>query len=158
MTARAGTALRHGFAQNPTGVCVVTVADGTDVQGVTIGSLVSISLEPPLLGFFVGQERSILGSLLPGTAVTANVLGAGQVALARRMATRGHSAVPAQHLCREGGWALVRRAVASYSGPVERVLPLGDHCLVVVAVEAVRATPGRAPLVFHDSRFTTTQE
>jgi flavin reductase (DIM6/NTAB) family NADH-FMN oxidoreductase RutF len=51
--------LRELLGRYPSGVCVVTVdADGQKL-GLTVSSLVSLSLEPPLLGFSVSREAAM---------------------------------------------------------------------------------------------------
>ncbi len=47
---------RHVLGHFPTGVTVVTSAYEGEPVGITIGSFSSVSLEPPLVGFFPGQE------------------------------------------------------------------------------------------------------
>ena len=43
----------------PSGICVVTIElDGTRT-GLTVGSLVSLSLEPPLVGFALGRQAQL---------------------------------------------------------------------------------------------------
>ena len=48
--------LRTLLSRHPAGVCVVTVAAGEQRLGLTIGSFVSLSLDPPLVGFAVSRE------------------------------------------------------------------------------------------------------
>ncbi len=71
----------------PTGVTVVTGVDerGTP-HGITIGSFVSVSLEPPLVGFLPGK-RSRSWPLIAGSgSFCVNILGAGQDELCWRFA------------------------------------------------------------------------
>ena len=48
--------LRNVMRQFPAGVCVVAVDVRGNAYGVTIGSLVSLSLDPPLVGISVGRD------------------------------------------------------------------------------------------------------
>ena len=61
MTDGANTAdsknFRSVFGHLPTGVVVVTgIGPGNEPLGITIGSFTSISLDPPLAGFFIGRS------------------------------------------------------------------------------------------------------
>jgi hypothetical protein len=47
---------RNVLGHFPTGVTVVTATGADRPIGVAIGSFVSISLEPPLVGFFLGTQ------------------------------------------------------------------------------------------------------
>ena len=44
---------RHVLGHYPTGVCIVTSADGSGAPtGLVVGSFTSVSLDPPLVAFF----------------------------------------------------------------------------------------------------------
>ena len=59
----------------PTGVCVVTgVNDEGAKWGITIGSVVSVSLDPPLIGFFPGVGSKSWPEIEKGGGFCANVL------------------------------------------------------------------------------------
>ncbi|HLG08393.1 MAG TPA: flavin reductase, partial [Gaiellaceae bacterium] len=51
--------LRSLFGRYPSGVCVVTVDAVGQKLGLTVGSLVSLSLDPPLVGFAVSREAAM---------------------------------------------------------------------------------------------------
>ena len=53
--------LRTLLGRYPSGVCVVTVDAGGQKLGLTVGSLVSLSLDPPLVGFAVSRDAALLG-------------------------------------------------------------------------------------------------
>ena len=76
-------ALLGGF---PTGVAVVTVDGGAQPLGLTIGSLVRLALEPPLVGFAVAREAALHELLREDGACAASLLAEGQDALAEHFA------------------------------------------------------------------------
>ena len=66
--------LRAVMAHYPTGVVVVTaMADGAPV-GFVVGSFTSISLDPPLVGFFADQSSTTYPKVERAGAFCANVL------------------------------------------------------------------------------------
>ncbi len=75
------------FVPHP--VAVLAVDHERDKMGVTISSLVSLSLEPPLVGISIGKQASIYELLRAAGTFTVSVLGDGQEDLARRFAA-GH--------------------------------------------------------------------
>src|SRR4051812_36255145 len=75
------------FVPHP--VAVLAVVHDRDRMGVTISSLVSLSLDPPLVGISIGKQASIYGILRAAGTFTASILGDGQEDLARRFAA-GH--------------------------------------------------------------------
>jgi flavin reductase (DIM6/NTAB) family NADH-FMN oxidoreductase RutF len=47
---------RRVLGHFPTGVTVVTACDGNGPVGMAIGSFASVSLDPPLVAFFVAKD------------------------------------------------------------------------------------------------------
>jgi flavin reductase (DIM6/NTAB) family NADH-FMN oxidoreductase RutF len=78
--------LRALLGRFPAGVAVVTVDTGGQAVGLTIGSLVRLSLEPPLVGFAVSREAALHQLLRDARACSISLLAAGQDALAEHFA------------------------------------------------------------------------
>ena len=73
----------------PTGVCVVTaLAEDGARHGLVVGSFTSISLDPPLVGFFPDKRSGTWPRIEATGRFCVNVLGADQLALCRRFAAR----------------------------------------------------------------------
>ena len=51
-----GELYRKVLGRYPTGVTLVTAMDGEDPVAMVIGSFVSVSMDPPLVGFLPGKE------------------------------------------------------------------------------------------------------
>src|SRR4051812_21239637 len=75
------------FVPHP--VAVLSVAHDRDCMGVTISSLVSLSLEPPLIGVSIGKQASLYELMRNAGSFSISVLGDGQEDIARRFAA-GH--------------------------------------------------------------------
>jgi flavin reductase (DIM6/NTAB) family NADH-FMN oxidoreductase RutF len=134
----------------PTGVCVVTAIDAEGQRhALVVGSFASISLDPPLVGFFPDKKSSTWPLIAATGRFCVNVLGADQLALCQRFAARGqdkfgelaHSASPA-------GLPLLDDAIAWLDCTLERVVEIGDHWLAVGAVEALDRRDDGNPLLF----------
>lgn len=78
--------LRAVLGRFPTGVCVVTVDAGGQKLGLTVGSLVSLSLEPPLVGFAVSREAALHELIREAGGCVISLLAAGQEWLAQHFA------------------------------------------------------------------------
>ena len=78
--------LREAMRRFPAGIAVLTVhAEGRPL-GVTVGSLVSLSLEPPLVGVSIGRSSQLHEPLLDAGRFVANVLAGDQAHLAQHFA------------------------------------------------------------------------
>ena len=78
--------LRSLFGRYPSGVCVVTVDAVGQKLGLTVGSLVSLSLDPPLVGFAVSREAAMHELLREAGGCAISLLAAGQEWLAQHFA------------------------------------------------------------------------
>ena len=137
-----GEGLRALLGRVPAGVAVVTVDAGGQRVGLTVGTLVGLSLEPPLVGFAVARQAALHELLREAGRCALSLLAAGQQDVAEHFA-RGVPPI--------GMWEGV--ATESSSGPprlagalgwlecaVRDEVAAGTHTFFVCAVE--RAVPG----------------
>jgi 3-hydroxy-9,10-secoandrosta-1,3,5(10)-triene-9,17-dione monooxygenase reductase component len=125
----------------PAGVAVVTVALGEERFGITVGSLVSLSLEPPLVGVSIGLQSSIYEPLRRAGRFAVNVLSGDQVTLAQHFARSGLPPLVAwtNVPLRASVWPepLLEGALAWLECTVVSEYEAGDHTIVVGSVRAV---------------------
>ena len=139
------------MARFPAGVAVIGVElDGQRV-GLTVASLVSLSLEPALVGVAVRRDAALHELLRDAGEFAVSMLAAGQEALAQHFA-RGvppialwervplRAAEGAPELDGAVGWLRCRLAAEH---------PTGDHTFFVGEVEAAELGRAERPLVFH---------
>jgi flavin reductase (DIM6/NTAB) family NADH-FMN oxidoreductase RutF len=140
----------------PSGVCVVSAnADGRRVA-TTIGSLVSLSLEPPLVGISVGRDVSLHELLRTAGTFGVSILRGDQADIAAHFA-RG---VPPLVLwdsvpVRDGatGAPLLEKALAWLECRPWKRYDAGDHSIFVGEVVAVEeGEPGEA-LVYREHGY-----
>jgi flavin reductase (DIM6/NTAB) family NADH-FMN oxidoreductase RutF len=152
-----GDELRAVMRRVPAGVAVVTVDLDGQRAGLTVASLVSLSLEPPLVGFAIRRDAALHELLREARELAVSVLAAGQEHLAQHFA-RG---VPPIALW-EGiplrdapdGPPQLEGAVAWLRCRLEQEHPTGDHTFFVAAVEAAEPGPPNArPLLFHGQAY-----
>lgn len=141
----------------PSGVAVVTLDLDGEQLGLTVGSLVSLSLEPPLVGFSINRSAALHELLRQSGAFAASLLAAGQEALAQHFA-RG---VPPIALWsgierRPGrtGAPLLEGAAGWLEGRVAREVEAGDHTFFVADVLDAERGSAPVPLVYFDGRYT----
>jgi flavin reductase (DIM6/NTAB) family NADH-FMN oxidoreductase RutF len=71
---------------SPSGICVVTIQLEATRVGLTVGSLVSLSLEPPLVGFALGRQAQLHELLRGAGEFGVSLLAADQEAIAQHFA------------------------------------------------------------------------
>lgn len=146
---------REVLAHFCSGVVVITSLDtAARPVGMTVGSFTSISLDPPLVGFYAGATSTTLPHIVTSGSFCANVLAEEQGELARVFAASGTDKFA------KADWVPGRNGAPRLSGAhawiecsVTLRQSIGDHELVVGAVAALATRRDNDPLVFHRSVF-----
>jgi flavin reductase (DIM6/NTAB) family NADH-FMN oxidoreductase RutF len=153
-----GEELRAVMRRAPASVSVVTVDTGRDRLGLTVSSLQSLSLEPPLVGISIAREAAMHELLREAGGFTASLLAGGQEWLAQHFA-RGVPPIGMWHGVETEEGARGAPLLAGALGWVECLLAAehaaGDHTLFVGEVESVRLGSTAPPLVYVDGRYRT---
>jgi flavin reductase len=139
----------------PHNVAVLAVDHDGDRMGVTISSLVSLSLEPPLVGISVGKQASCYELLRQAGGFAISMLGAGQEKIARQFASSLPPIVHWQGVeIREGRMApLIEGALGWIEAKTVAEHDVGDHTFFVGAVVVIEQGPSTSALVYRDREY-----
>jgi flavin reductase (DIM6/NTAB) family NADH-FMN oxidoreductase RutF len=150
-----GEQLRGLMRFVPHNVAVLTVDHDGNRMGVTISSLVSLSLEPPLVGVSIGKEASCYELLRAAGQFAVSLLGDGQEELARRFAAGWPPIVHWQGVTtREGTVApLIMDALGWIEARTRAEQDVGDHTFFVADVVTVERGPAQSALMYRDREF-----
>src|SRR5213595_3767581 len=152
-----GDDLRSLMRRFPAGVAVVGVELEGERLGLTVGTLIPLSLEPPLVGFAVRREAALHELLRRSGAFGVSLLAAGQEAVAQHFA-RG---VPPIALwegidVRAGeGPPLVAGAIGWLTGRVSAEVPAGEDTFFVGKVLSVEGGAHDRPLLYVDQGYAS---
>lgn len=142
----------------PAGVAVLTVDTGRDRLGLTVSSLASLSLDPPLVGASIAHEAAMHELLREAGGFTASLLAGGQEWLAQHFA-RGVPPIGMWHgvPVEEGerGAPLLAGALGWVECRLVSEHATGDHTLFVGEVENVRLGTPAPPLVYVEGAYRT---
>jgi flavin reductase (DIM6/NTAB) family NADH-FMN oxidoreductase RutF len=143
-----GEDLRSLMRLFPAGVCVVGANAHGDRIAATVGSLVSLSLEPPLVGISIGRDLALHELLRSAGAFGVSILRGDQSDVASHFARGAPPIVLWQDVAtRDGltGAPLLKDALAWIECRVWAEYAAGDHTFVVgevVALDEGEAGPG----------------
>ena len=151
-----GEELREVMRRFPAPVAVVTTAFEAERFGLTVGSLVSLSLEPALVGISIGKDSSSHEPIRRAGAWTASLLSGTQAHVAQHFARSG---IPPVALwngvdVREGKRGpLVKNALAWHECRTSSEHVAGDHTIFVGEVESSELGGTGPGLVYRDGGF-----
>lgn len=128
-----GGDFRRVLGHFPTGVTVVTAKSSDGPVGMAIGSFASISLDPPLVGFFATTDSGSANAIKEAGHYCVNILGSSQLELCGTMASRsddkfsGVEWTPAPAT----GAPILPDIVAAIDCRLDQVVNAGDHDLLI---------------------------
>lgn len=140
---------RHVMRHVPTGVAVVAAGTADGPAGLAVGSFVSASLEPPLVGFFVGHASTTWPRIAPVGRFSVNILGEDDEDTCRAFAASGGDkfAGVAWHPSPLGS-PVLDGALAWFECTPHTVTRAGDHDFVLADVRDLSVRPDGRPLIF----------
>ena len=146
------------MARLPAGVVVVSARLGDEFRGLTASSLVSISLEPPLVLVGLERESATRAAVLETEAFNVSLLVRSQEFIADQFAGRAPAIDPhwrtVPHRLGGNGIPLVEGCAAWLECRLVQAHPAGDHEICVGEVRAAAIGRGE-PLILWDRTFWT---
>lgn len=148
-------AFRRLMGQFATGVCVVSAStpDG-EIAGITVNSFVSVSLDPLLVAWSLGNTSSQfeMWATVPEFAIS--ILANDQADLARRYAARGSRELEQSDFARtQKGLPVIAGSLGYLECRQWSLYPAGDHTMVFGEVVAMRQADEGRPLAFYAGAF-----
>jgi flavin reductase (DIM6/NTAB) family NADH-FMN oxidoreductase RutF len=138
-------------------VCVVTVEVGGYRTGITVGSLVSLALNPPLVGMSINRDAQAHELLRDAGRFGVSLLAGDQESLAARFAM---SLPPIAmwegvELDEADGPPLLAGAAAWLVCAIRDEVPVGDHTFFVAEVEQLELGASASALLYVESHYRT---
>ena len=146
---------RQVLGQYPTGVCVVT-STGIDggPAGMVVGSFTSVSLDPPLVGFFPDRGSSSWPKVAASGRFCVNILSADQEDVCRTLASKDPDKFATiAHRPSPLGSPVINGAVAWIDCDLHSVGDAGDHYFVLGEVRQLEIADGGLPLLFFQGGY-----
>lgn len=133
-------------------VVVVTAVEGVEPRGITIGSFVSVSLDPPLVCFNVMHSSRMHPVLLAAERFAVSVLAETQVEISSRFARPGLTGIQQfEGLSTHrdaSGIPVIEGALGWMTCRIQAVYEGGDHSIFLGLVETLEAGEDAGPLLY----------
>ncbi|MGH8615639.1 MAG: flavin reductase family protein [Gammaproteobacteria bacterium] len=148
-----GQALFELFQQITHGVYIVGVTHRGEDNAFTAAWLMQLSFDPLLLALSINPHHRSYALLMKGAVFSVNVLGEGQLYLAKHFAQPAEAdklaAVPWRR--KTTGAPVLSDAIAYFDCRLRQRVPAGDHELVIgQVVDGQILDPGASPLVYRE--------
>lgn len=148
---------RDTLGQFATGITVViSGTGGTHYHGMTVNSFTSVSIQPPLVLFCADSRSETFKAVEASGRFTVSMLNEDHQALSERFAVKGPQTALFHSLNLRWGQdhiPYLADGLAFLDCALDRIIPAGDHFLVLGRVNAFdRLRPGR-PLLYYQSHY-----
>jgi flavin reductase (DIM6/NTAB) family NADH-FMN oxidoreductase RutF len=151
---------KNAMAELVSGVSLLTVhQDDPPLDlGMTVTSLASASLDPPMVAIGIGRGTSLAPYLQPRARVGITVLAEHQGELAAEFSRKGRPSaaeILADRPHRRGpitGALVAEDALAVLEGLVDQTIAAGDHLIVLIAIVGTAIGPGTEPALLYQRR------
>ncbi|MBA3053734.1 MAG: flavin reductase family protein [Sphingomonadales bacterium] len=140
---------RQVLGYYPTGVCVITALsdDGMPI-GLVVGTFTSVSLDPPLVGFFPDKRSTTWPRIEAAGHFCVNVLASDQTALCRQIASPGDKFAGVEYTLSQHDLPVLGGAMVAIECRLETVVEAGDHWMVMGRVLGLEARREADPMLF----------
>lgn len=146
---------RRILGHYPTGVCAVTAmgVNGEPV-GLIVGSFTSVSLDPPLVGFFPDKNSTTWPQIKEAGRFCINVLRDAQGEVCSKLAAKGAEKFSGinYHLSQLGS-PIIDGVLAWIDCQLDAVHDAGDHFIVLGRVEGLDLHSDGGPMIFHKGGY-----
>jgi flavin reductase (DIM6/NTAB) family NADH-FMN oxidoreductase RutF len=136
-----------------TGVTIVTVRDANGVvHGRTVNSFTSISMNPPLVMWALGNYSSAFETYTGATRYGVSILDDSAEDLALRFAGRGDQVLSDDEwIDGPEGVPVLAGALASLECEITEIIPAGDHAMLMAQSLTYQSRPGDGLTYFRGS-------
>ena len=157
--AREARSFRDALGRFATGVAFVTAAPDGEPAGLIVNSLVSVSLQPPLVSFCAARSSLTWSRMRRARRFVVNVLARQHERFAIRATPAGADRFVGLNWELGGGGApVLTDALATLECEIVAEHPAGDHWIVVGQVVALHTSPNKDPLVFFAGEYGALQQ
>lgn len=150
------SALRGVLSRFCTGLTVITARGSAGPVGFTCQAFVSISLDPPIVGFFVSPTSQTCTHIQESRRFCVNVLGAQQVRVCETFASmRTDKFVGVGWHPTSTGNPILDGAIVVIDCKARMTQEIGDHILVTGDILSLHEENDDSPLGFYQSQYAT---
>jgi len=145
---------RKVLGSYPTGVCVITALNEGKPAGMVVGTFTSVSLDPPLVGFFPDKGSTSWPLIEQAGHFCVNVMGSDQQEICRAASAKGaEKFVGVEFAISEHDLPVIANSIACIECRLYSVTEAGDHWFVMGEVLRMETVRDEDPMLFHRGRY-----
>jgi len=144
---------KKSLSKFTTGVTVVCVKNNNEVYGKTVNSFNSLSLDPPLVLFSLGNYSSSIGTYLKSKFLSINILSKKQESISNHFSKKSPSKTNIDFIEGKHNTLLINGCIANLECKIVDKIKKGDHIIFICEVIHLRYDDKLKPLSYYNSKY-----
>ena len=136
-----------------TGITVVCVKNNNSIYGKTVNSFNSLSLNPPMVLFSLGNYSSSIKKFSKTKFLSINILSSKQKELSDNFASTAPKLENIKFLKGKNKTAIISNCIANLECKVIDKIKKGDHIIFICKILEVQSNDKLKPLVYFNSKY-----
>ncbi len=136
-----------------TGVTVVCVKHNNVIYGKTVNSFNSLSLDPPMILFSLGNYSSSINTYLKSKFLTVNILSSKQKQISNHFSGKNPETKQIDFADGKNNTSFIRGCIANLECKLVNKIKKGDHIIFICEVLNVENNDNLKPLSYFNSKY-----
>tara|TARA_Y100000817_G_scaffold181754_1_gene142067 strand:- start:49 stop:513 length:465 start_codon:yes stop_codon:yes gene_type:complete len=136
-----------------TGITVICVKKDEKIYGKTINSFSSLSLNPPLILFSIGNNSSNFKTYVGSKFLSINILSNKQKKLSDHFSKNNPSSNKIDFFKGKNNTSLINKCLANLECKLIDKIKKGDHTIIICKVLNVKHNDNLKPLYYYNSKY-----
>ena len=136
-----------------TGITIVCVKNNNSIYGKTVNSFNSLSLNPPMVLFSLGNYSSSIKQFLNTKFLSINILSRKQKKLSDNFASTKPKLENIKFIEGKNKTAIIPNCIANLECELIDKIKKGDHIIFICKILEVRSNNKLKPLVYFNSKY-----
>ena len=136
-----------------TGITVVCVKDNEEIYGKTVNSFNSLSLNPPMVLFSLGNYSSSINQFTKTKYLSINILSSNQKELSNNFASSSPKLENINFIKGKNKTPIIPNCIANLECRLTDKIKKGDHIIFICKILELESNDKLKPLVYFNSKY-----
>ncbi len=136
-----------------TGITVVCVKNNNSIYGKTVNSFNSLSLNPPMVLFSLGNYSSSIKKFLRTKFLSINILSSKQKKISENFASTTPNLANIKFIEGRNKTAIIPNCIANLECKLIDKIKKGDHIIFICKILELKSNDKLKPLVYFNSKY-----
>ena len=144
---------KNTLSKFSTGITVICVKNNNSINGKTVNSFNSLSLNPPMVLFSLGNYSSSIKQFSKTKFLSINILSSNQKELSNNFASSSPKLENINFIEGKNKTAIIPNCIANLECELTDKIEKGDHIIFICKILELQSNDKLKPLVYFNSKY-----